>query len=263
MSTILTDLAPSRAALRDAYLRSLEEGFDERKQSVEGGSWDGVPVLTEPAFNELLSATLRGPIPPTNDQHAEIRTPGTVIVSAICPRCDLPTTVILTVSPELVVDDSGAEIRVKTKAKARAHVCGQQEIFDRAALEDDSQMRLEDLVGETEEALVVSRLEEIPGAWSLGEDDQTCEAEAEIEDPEGSSSIVDAICGLPIDHDERDHVAVVSGGKIGERPVVLAWHYETRPVPTGVSGAEPTGEPETPEDEPDEGGSPATSESDQ
>jgi hypothetical protein len=56
---------------------------------------------------------------------AEVRTPASVVVWAICPRCSIAQAILVTIKPELLVSDEGSELRVKAKAKGRSHLCGQ------------------------------------------------------------------------------------------------------------------------------------------
>lgn len=124
----LDDVILTRTAYRDELRKAVAAAADERLEKVEGGPWDGVPVLTEPKLLEAINAVFDLPVPTPSDRHAEVVTPATITVAAVCPRCDLPTTILLAISPELRVDDSGAEIHVKTKTKPRSHICGQQEL---------------------------------------------------------------------------------------------------------------------------------------
>lgn len=124
----LDDVILTRAAYRDELRKALSDVAKGSLEKVEGGPWDGVPVLTEPKLDEAIAAVFDLPVPLPSENHAEVATPATITVAAICPRCDLPTTVLLSVHPQLVVDDDGAEIQIKTKAKPRTHVCGQQEL---------------------------------------------------------------------------------------------------------------------------------------
>lgn len=124
----LDDVILTRAAYRDELRRAFTETAKASLAKVEGGPWDGVPVLTEPVLDETIAAVFDLPVPTPSENHAEVVTPATITVAALCPRCDLPTTVLLSVHPQLVVDDDGAEIQIKTKTKARSHICNQQEL---------------------------------------------------------------------------------------------------------------------------------------
>jgi len=140
----LNDVILTRAAYRDELRKAFTATAKSSLERVEGGSWDGVPVLTEPKLDQAIAAVFDLPVPTPSDVHAEVKTPATVTVAAICPRCNLPTTIIVGIEPELRVDRSGAEVHVKTKMKGRSHICGQPELplghsdDEKAALEQTS-----------------------------------------------------------------------------------------------------------------------------
>lgn len=118
----------SRAAFRDDLKAVFVELVQEGEQQVEGGSWDGVPVLTRKTVDEAVAAVFNAPLPPYSDTRTEVATPGTILVSADCPKCHIASVIVLTVSSKLEVDDQGAELKLRAKAKARTHVCGQQSL---------------------------------------------------------------------------------------------------------------------------------------
>lgn len=123
-----SDATVSRAALRDAIRWDLEVELKAREVIADPG-FDGAPVLTIPALTEALDAVFAVPLPPPDERHAEVRTPASIVVHAICPRCDRSARSIVELSATLVVDSpSHAEIRVAAKSKARTHVCGQEEL---------------------------------------------------------------------------------------------------------------------------------------
>lgn len=215
----LDDVIRTRAAYRDELRKALSEVAKGSLEKVEGGPWDGVPVLTEPKLDEAIAAVFDLPVPIPSDQHAEIRTPATVVVAAICPRCDLPTTIIMYVHPQLVVDDDGAEIQVKTKTKARAHVCGQQElplghsVDEKDALEQTSFADL--LAGED----VPISAEELLDLLSLVKDEFTADAFPTLDEINGWTEPVrdqvkrwaTTVYNLPEDGEEPKLPAVLGG----------------------------------------------------
>ncbi len=150
MTVQMPDVAQTRRELRDAYLEALRALVEDATREVPSGEWEGVPVLTRKDLDEAIAAVFGVPVPAPDETWAEVRTPATVIVSAICPKCSVPTAISVHMHPELVVDDTGAEIRVKGKSKARAHVCGQLPLPETAPAEADGQQAfdLDDLVGE-------------------------------------------------------------------------------------------------------------------
>lgn len=123
----LDDVIASRRGVRDAYRDAVLDEARSRLIDADG-SLDGAPVLTEPKLLEVVAAVFDREVPIPSEKHAEVRTPAVVTVAAICPKCDLPTTVLATITAQLVVDDDGSEVQVKTKSKARSHVCYQSEL---------------------------------------------------------------------------------------------------------------------------------------
>jgi hypothetical protein len=153
---------------------------------------------------------------------AEVETPATVFVDALCPRCELPTRILVVINTELVTTLGGSEVRVKAKAKASSHTCWQQPL----ELEDSDQMSLSDIVGPTELVAVfragdAPKPEDVPGSRSKAE---RCGASAMAVDGDGEATEV--VCGRVAGHDQletegaSDHWA--EGG--------YAWYMETRPV---------------------------------
>ena len=124
----LDDVIASRRGVRDAYRDAVLDAARARLEDVPGGEWDGVPALTEPKLLDLVADVFDRDPPLPSENHAEVRTPAVITVAAICPQCDLPTTVLASVSAQLVVDLDGAEVTVKTKSKARSHICYQAEL---------------------------------------------------------------------------------------------------------------------------------------
>jgi len=133
---------PKYANPRVAVVDLLRKRLEARLQEVEGGSWDGVRVVTAKDLAEALA----GDLPPASLFSAEVRTPARIAVDAVCPRCGIPSTIGVEIHPELVVDDDGAELRVKAKAKARTHLCGQTRL-DEAADSDQMSFEIGDIVG--------------------------------------------------------------------------------------------------------------------
>lgn len=126
---------------RQAVVDLLRKRLEAALQDVEGGAWDGIRVVTA----KDLAAALEDPLPPASLNAAEVRTPAWITVAAVCPRCGISSDVSLEVHPELVVDNTGAELRLKAKSRARTHVCGQTRLED--AAEDGQQgFELTDIV---------------------------------------------------------------------------------------------------------------------
>jgi hypothetical protein len=140
--------AGSRAELLLAYREALTTLLTDATKDVPSGEWEGVPVVTAKDANEALDAVFaqRIPIPP--ETTAEVHTPATIYVSAICPKCSLPSTITLEVGARLMVENTvSGELQLKAKAKARTHVCGQLSLPDRSD-ENQQSFELTDIVGD-------------------------------------------------------------------------------------------------------------------
>lgn len=138
----ITDTLTTREAVRRAVLDDLVERADEAATEMEGGPLDGIRVVSLGTLREQVAAALAVDLPPASDKYAEVVTPAMILVNALCPECGLPSGIAVKLTPQLVVDDDGAELKVKAKSKARLHVCGQlplpvgdQETLD-GAIED-------------------------------------------------------------------------------------------------------------------------------
>jgi hypothetical protein len=153
----MPEVAATRRAMLNAYREGLEAllgdatrtiGYLEEAQDVppelldDAAADDGdpaveqaaaamdeafraVPVITRRDVDEALAAIFGQAMPMPDDTAAEVRTPASVIVFAICPRCGLAQPIAMTIHPELLVSEDGSELRIKAKAKARTHICGQ------------------------------------------------------------------------------------------------------------------------------------------
>jgi hypothetical protein len=136
----------TRARFRADLLDALEGEIAKVKQDVAApGEWDGVPVVTAKDLADVFATIFGTELPPPDESSAEVRTPATVLVSAECPRCFIPQTIAMTVGPELRVNADGSELRLRAKAKAVSHVCGQLPLP--VADVDQGSFALEDIVG--------------------------------------------------------------------------------------------------------------------
>ena len=141
MSTVVGTRAQLVAELRVA----MQAKFDEIADTIEGGPLDGIRVVSAGNFGDVLSVfDVRLPAP--SEHEVEVSTPATVHVAAVCPKCDIPNPITLLVSPELRVDDTGSELRIKARAKARLHVCGQLPLPEEAEAGDQQAFELDDIV---------------------------------------------------------------------------------------------------------------------
>lgn len=115
----------TRSQFRRDLLERLDELLIAAEHTVEGGPEDGDKVVTHKAWIEILRATEFAPLPAIDRHYAEVVTGASVTVWAPCPRCGIPGVINLQIDPELRVDTSSAELRLKAKAKPRSHTCGQ------------------------------------------------------------------------------------------------------------------------------------------
>lgn len=137
----------TRSQFRRDLLERLDEALITAEHTVEGGPEDGVRVVTHKAWIEILRATEFAPLTPIDRHYAEVVTGAIVTVWATCPRCGIPGVINLQIDPELRVDTSSAELRLKAKAKPRTHTCGQL-LLPAGAAEGQGSFELEDIVGD-------------------------------------------------------------------------------------------------------------------
>lgn len=121
------EVAVSRSALRDAIHDDLLVALKAAEVTADP-SFDGAPVVTIPALNEALGEVFGVPLPPPSDKHAEVTTPATIVVHAICPECGISAKTVVYLSSRLVVETGTGELNVKAASKARTHVHGQREL---------------------------------------------------------------------------------------------------------------------------------------
>lgn len=138
----------TRESLRRAVLGDLVDRCTAAAVSIEGGALDGIEVVSLGTLRAQVTNALDDDLPPPTERRAEVTTPAIVLVSAICPECQLPVEIIVGLSPQLTVDNDGAEIAVKAKSKARVHVCGQLAL---RVVGDQESFELEDIIGEAAE----------------------------------------------------------------------------------------------------------------
>lgn len=126
---------------REAVVDLLRKRLETRIQVVNGGPMDGVRVVAVTDLDKAFAEAL----PPASLFSAEVRTPAWVTVAAVCPRCGIPAEIGLDVKPELLIDSTGSELRLKGKSKARTHVCDQMTLIAEAI--GQSTFHLTDIIG--------------------------------------------------------------------------------------------------------------------
>jgi hypothetical protein len=126
----LADTLTTRDALRKATLEDIVGRAEIAAQSIEGGPLDGIKVVSLGTLRNLVTEALTVRLPPPSDRFAEVTTPAKITTSALCPECDLPTVITVDLTPQLTVDDDGAEITVKAKTAKKPHVHNQLPLPD-------------------------------------------------------------------------------------------------------------------------------------
>jgi hypothetical protein len=141
----ITDTLTTREALRRAVLEDVVSRCDIVAQTIgmtdlEG--IEGVKFVSMGVLRDAVSAHLMVELPDPSEHHAEVSTPATIVTSAVCPECDLPVEITVKLTPQLAVDNDGAELKVKAKSKGRPHLHGQLSL----PTEPDGQVSMDDVV---------------------------------------------------------------------------------------------------------------------
>jgi hypothetical protein len=156
---------PINATPTEALHRHLLEQLKAKSQTVEGGPWDGISVIT----NADLEAVFGEDLPPATGHGAEVMTPARVVVDAYCPRCHQPSTIALLITTELRVDSSGATLRLIGKSKPASHLCGQSALGLNGREDGQEDFGLEDIIGKGDdsEALAIGGRVQVvtEGSW--------------------------------------------------------------------------------------------------
>ena len=137
----LTDTLTTREALRRAVLDDIIARCELAAQTIEGGPLDGIAVVSMGVLRDQVTGSLMVELPTPSARYAEVITPATIAVSAVCPECDLPVVIGVKLGPKLTVDDDGAELSVKSSSKGMAHIHGQLTLPT-----EDGQLGLDDVV---------------------------------------------------------------------------------------------------------------------
>jgi hypothetical protein len=107
--------------------------------------WQNVPVLTVKSLETILRAVFEGPLPPPSERTAEASTPALVIISAVCPRCQMPARIPLGVDVELHQDRDGETLHLKAKSKEAIHTCGQMQLPESGEEMEQTSFDLDDI----------------------------------------------------------------------------------------------------------------------
>lgn len=144
----------TRARFRDDLLEAFRTALGSASRTLSAAdvaAWDGVAVVTRRQWTEAIAKVAETPLPPLDQHSAEVVTTADVTVWTVCPRCNIAGPIRVQFQPELRVDVSGAELRLKAKAKPRTHACGQLTTPAAADENADEQLTVDDLVGEAED----------------------------------------------------------------------------------------------------------------
>jgi hypothetical protein len=155
IDSIAPDVTPETEAeweTRSQFRRDLLDKLDEllmaAEHTVEGGPEDGVKVISHHSWAEALRAIAFEPLPAIDRHYAEVVTGANVTVWCVCPRCGIPAPIPMLIDPELRVDTTSAELRLKAKAKPRSHTCGQLMIpAPGPEVEGQESLNLEEMIG--------------------------------------------------------------------------------------------------------------------
>lgn len=161
----------SRYAFRYEVIESIRDAAGEKAVPIEGGPLDGVAVVSFGTLAEILDALVDEPLPPPSDRSAEVATPATILVSAICPRCGLGGEIAMSVGAQLVVQTGKSELGLKAKASTRAHSCGQL-LLPRDVVE--GQVAVDEAIAEAEAILTDAATDTAAADEPQGEDAEGC-----------------------------------------------------------------------------------------
>ncbi len=154
----LATVANTRAAQRSGLIEELRAALMARSVAIEGGALDGVEVVSEGHIREALDEVLAGELPPLDDRTAEVRTPSTVLVDTECPRCHIAQEIDVELGAVLTTDSKSSSLKLRAKATARIHVCGQMRMVGETDVVDGQEeaFELEDITGGEGDADVVA-----------------------------------------------------------------------------------------------------------
>jgi len=128
-------------------------------------------------------------------------------MTVICPRCGLPASVAVEISPELRVDTQGGSLHLKAKSKAASHSCGQ--LLALGQVDGQESFELEDIIGDDGEALALGDIVRVVDAGTgpligpivrFETDEEIAEAEEDLDELQTGRQIVVA------DPEDSEHI---------------------------------------------------------
>jgi len=105
-----------------SYAHNLKAELESRLIPIEGGPMDGVRMLTAADLGLAFEAAL---MPPVDTHVAELLTPATVYLDALCHICGERARVAVGLESKTTVDDKRRVIAAKVDAGSVNHLCGQ------------------------------------------------------------------------------------------------------------------------------------------
>lgn len=106
----------------DQYRENLREQIEARLVPIEGGPLDGIEMASRDSIREAFEAAEQ---PDADDHEAEMVTPATVYVDAVCDLCRQRVALTVTLATETKSVNGRQHIKVVGKTTGAAHVCGQ------------------------------------------------------------------------------------------------------------------------------------------
>jgi len=104
------------------YAADLKGALEARLVPLEGGPLDGTLMMSAGVMQEAIASV---PEPPPDEHQAELATPATVYLDAMCHICGERTRVMVRLESKTLVDDKRRTIAAKVDTAAADHLCGQ------------------------------------------------------------------------------------------------------------------------------------------
>lgn len=173
----LADTLTTRDAVRRAVLDDIVARAEMAATVIEGGPLDGISVVSIGTLRDQVTAALLVDLPPASEKYAEVITPATVAVSAVCPECREVTEIVVKLGPRLTVEGGTTELAVKAKSKPVVHMHGQLSLPA-----GEGQISVEEALGEIDDLRIriLRAVADVSDRWGA-------------EEPEGPPPTLDAI----------------------------------------------------------------------
>jgi hypothetical protein len=126
----LGDTLTTRDAVRSATLDDIVGRAQVAAVAIEGGALDGIEVVSLDTLRQLALDAAAVKLPPVSEHFAEVTTPGSVTVHALCPECKEPAKIVVLLNARLTVEDGVMKLAVKGKSKDLTHLHGQMPLTE-------------------------------------------------------------------------------------------------------------------------------------